>query len=106
MARSRGRMGEDVWSLVPSEKPLARRRRHKRLEKDARVARAVDRSGSPAHLEHSAKKLRAARAGERVLRTPQKDMALAIAAMERAGVTGIVSNLCGSRRKKVRRKRD
>ncbi len=84
------------------EPPLARRRRLKAAAKDGKKAQVVDRSGSVAHLEHSAKRLKTAVAEERVLRVPNWDMRKAADAMQRAGVSGVVSNLCGARVRRVR----
>lgn len=84
------------------EPPLARRRRLKAQSKDGKKAQVVDRSGSNAHLEHSAKRLKTVAAEQRVLRVPQWDMRKAAEAMKRAGVTGVVSNLCGARVRRVR----
>lgn len=78
------------------EKPLARRRRLRDRGKEGKKALEVDRSGSSAHLEKAAKRLRAAHVEDRILRAPQKDLAKAVIAMQRAGVSGVVTNLSGS----------
>lgn len=106
MARSRSR-GFD-WShpmpdnLVLFEPEAARRRRLAQRAKDGKKALEVDRSGSAAHLERAAKRLKHVKAEDRILFVPHWDMAMAEAAMRRAGVTGAVSNLCGSQRKRVK----
>ena len=68
----------------------------------SRRAEEIDRSGSTRHLERAAKRLKHVSAVDRVLYVPQWDMAKAELAMRKAGVTGAVSNLCGTRRKIVR----
>jgi hypothetical protein len=89
-------------SIYMGEPALARRRRLAAEEKEAKKAEVVDRTGSDKSLERAAKKLKHVRAEDRVLYVPQWDMAKAEAAMRRAGVTGAVSNLCGSQRKRVK----
>jgi hypothetical protein len=83
-------------------KALVRMRREKRALRDGRTARVIDRSGSSSHLEHAAKALKHVPAKKRVLSAPQWDMEKAVTAMKRAGVSGVVSNLCGSRRIRVK----
>ncbi|MBI1251247.1 MAG: hypothetical protein GC189_07235 [Alphaproteobacteria bacterium] len=92
----------DVIEEAFTEPPAARRRRLNKAAKDGKKAQVVDRSGSAAHLEHSAKQLKSANAEARVLRVPHWDMRKAEEAMRKAGVNGIVSNLCGASRKQVR----
>lgn len=89
-------------NLLFFEPAAARRRRLKQTAKDGKKALEVDRTGSIGHLERAAKRLRHVKAVDRVLFVPQWDMAKAEIAMRRAGVTGAVSNLCGSQRKRVR----
>jgi len=89
-------------NLVYFEPDLARRRRHAERERGERRAEEVDRSGSLRHLERAAKRLKHVDAIDRVLYVPQWDMAKAEIAMRKAGVSGAVSNLCGTRRKLVR----
>jgi len=88
------------------EPPLARRRRLKLKDKEARRALEVDRSGSVVNLERAAKRLRSAHAAARVLRVPHWDMEKAVEAMKLAGVSGSVSNLCGSQHMRVKPKAD
>jgi hypothetical protein len=83
-----------------AEAPRARRRRLK-ARSSGRRAEEVDRSGSLNHLERAAKRLKAARAAERILVVPQWNMDKAVEAMRRAGVTGVVTNLCGTRKQRV-----
>lgn len=83
------------------EPAMVRRRRLAEEAKERRKAEVVDRSGSVGHLERAAKKLKRLDAEDRVLYVPHWDMEKAAAAMKRAGVTGAVSNLCGSTRKRV-----
>jgi hypothetical protein len=88
-------------NLLYFEPDLARRRRSAARKRGERQAEEVDRSGSARHLERAAKRLKHVNAVDRVLYVPQWDMAKAEIAMRRAGVTGAVSNLCGTRRKLV-----
>jgi hypothetical protein len=89
-------------NLLYFEPDLARRRRFAERERDGRRAEEIDRSGSIRHLERAAKRLKHVNAAECVLYVPQWDMAKAEMAMRKAGVSGAVSNLCGTRRKVVR----
>lgn len=84
------------------EPALARRRRLAERAKDGKKALEWDRTGSDRHLERAAKRLKHVKAVDRVLFVPHWDMAKAELAMRKAGVTGAVSNLCGSQRKRVR----
>ena len=88
-------------NLVFFEPDLVRRRRYAEREREERRAEEVDRSGSARHLERAAQRLKHVNAVDRVLYVPQWDMAKAEMAMRKAGVTGAVSNLCGTRRKIV-----
>lgn len=88
-------------NLLYFEPDLARRRRYAERERERERAEVIDRSGSARHLERAAKRLKHVDASDRVLYVPQWDMAKAEMAMRRAGVTGAVSNLCGTRRKLV-----
>jgi hypothetical protein len=89
-------------NLLYFEPDLVRRRRTAERKRDERRAEEVDRSGSTRHLERAAKRLKHVNAVDRVLYVPQWDMAKAELAMRKAGVTGAVSNLCGTRRKVVK----
>lgn len=89
-------------NLVFFEPALARRRRLAERAKDGKKALEWDRTGSDRHLERAAKRLKHVKAIDRVLFVPQWDMAKAELAMRKAGVTGAVSNLCGSQRKRIR----
>ena len=105
-SRSRGSRGyNDSWGgdwIAPQEKAAARRRRLKQ-EKTKRRTRAVviDRSGSERHLERAAKLLRSVDSHERVLVVQHWNVEKAVRAMERAGVTGMVTNICKSETRKV-----
>lgn len=92
---------DEFGDEVVCEARRARRRRHSAQEAD-RQAQEIDRSDSVAHLERAAKRLRHAHASERVLSVPQWNMNKAVAAMKRAGVSGVVTNLCGTRKMKVK----
>jgi hypothetical protein len=83
-----------------AEAPRARRRRLKARSGERRV-QEVDRSASVSHLERAAKRLKHTRAAERVLVVPQWNMDKAVEAMKRAGVSGVVTNLCGTRKQRV-----
>jgi hypothetical protein len=89
-------------NLVYFEPDRIRRRRYAERDRDARRAEEIDRSGSQRHLERAAKRLKQVDAADRILYVPQWDMAKAELAMKRAGVTGAVSNLCGSQRIRIR----
>jgi len=82
------------------EAPRARRRRLKSRSGERKV-QEVDRSASLAHLERAAKRLKMVHASERVLVVPQWNMEKAIEAMKRAGVSGVVQNLCGTKKQRV-----
>ncbi|MGD9979308.1 MAG: hypothetical protein AB7H66_04950 [Hyphomonadaceae bacterium] len=88
-------------NLLYFEPDLVRRRRFAQREREADQAEEIDRTGSSRHLERAAKRLKHVNAADRILYVPQWDMAKAEMAMRKAGVTGAVSNLCGTRRKLV-----
>jgi ribosomal protein S2 len=88
-------MAQHRWNRI-------RRRRYAEREREERRVEVIDRSGSERHLERAAKSLKHVNAMDRVLYVPQWDMAKAELAMRKAGVSGAVSNLCGTRRKLVR----
>ena len=90
------------WEAL-REAPRARRRRLKSRAADRRV-KEVDRNTSLARLERAAKRLKSAHASERVLSVPQWNMDKAVEAMKRAGVSGVVTNLCGTRKQRVETK--
>jgi hypothetical protein len=107
--RRRKRRFSDRSEIAPDnlyffEPALARRRRLAQQAKDGKKALEWDRTGSDRHLERAAKRLKHVKAVDRVLFVPQWDMARAELAMKRAGVTGAVSNLCGSQRIRIRRR--
>lgn len=107
MARARRAHRNSDWvdapldNLCSFEPALARRRRLAQEAKDAKMAEEIDRSGSVKHLERVAKRLKSAKAEDRILYVPHWDMEKAAQAMRKAGVTGAVSNLCGSARTRV-----
>jgi hypothetical protein len=104
MSRSHGRRFPDRPDIA-SDNVLyfepARRRRLAERAKNTKKAEAIDRTGSVKHLERMAKRLRWAKAADRILYVPYWDMEKAEEAMRKAGVRGAVSNLCGSQRKRV-----
>ena len=107
MAQSRWHFRSRTWAdELPGEffvEPDAERRRRLAARAgDGKKALEVDRSGSLAHLERAAKRLKHEKAEDRVLYVPHWDLAKAEAAMRRAGVRGAVSNLCGSQRKRIK----
>lgn len=107
MAQSRWHFRSHAWAdALPGEffvePDAARRRRLASCARDGKKALEIDRSGSAAHLERAAKRLKHEKAEDRVLYVPQWDMRKAEAAMRRAGVRGAVSNLCGSQRKLIK----
>ncbi len=91
----------DADAEGPIEAVQARRRRFDAKSPDGKSAVQVDRSGTPANLERAAKKLKSAHATHRVLKVPQWHMKGAIKAMRKAGVSGVVSNLSGTRTQRV-----
>lgn len=84
------------------EPAAARRRRLDAQANYGKRAQVTDRSGSVVHLERAAKRLKSAKAEDRILRVPHWNMDKAIEAMRRAGVTGAVSNLCGTKQTRVK----
>jgi hypothetical protein len=108
MARSRwNKSFIDRGDMLPDnlyffEPALAKRRRLAREAKDGKKAEQIDRTGSEKHLERMAKRLKHAKAEDRILYVPYWDMEIAERAMRKAGVNGAVSNLCGSQKKRVK----
>ena len=95
----------DVFGEAHVESRGARRRRLQERHKRNTSITAVDRSGSVRGLERAAKKLKTRPSSDRILRVPQWDMPAAVEAMRKAGVDGVVTNLCGSRRVRVSARR-
>ncbi len=93
---------DDDGAEHSAEPAKARRRRLEEKSKDGKKASVVDRSGNVVQLERAAKRLKHANAAGRVLHVQQWHMDKAVAAMRRAGVSGEVRNLCGSRLMRVR----
>ncbi len=81
--------------------PARARRRRLKARGAERKVQEVDRSTSLAHLERAAKRLKSMHAAERVLVVPQWNMEKAVEAMKRAGVSGFVTNLCGTKKQRV-----
>ena len=106
-SRSRGSRGwAEYWDDGFAEPTAARRRRLKEAKSAFRQrAVVIDRSGSERHLERAAKQLRSAPAHERVLVVQHWNVDKAVRAMERAGVTGIVTNICASEQIRVEKRR-
>ena len=65
-------------------------------------ATEVERSGSSQGLAAAIHRLKLTRAKQKVLQVPQKDMAAAAQAMQKAGVGGTVKNMGGTKRRSVR----
>ncbi len=91
----------DADAEGPVEPAQARRRRLDADAKDGKKAIQIERSPTPACLERAAKRLKSARAEHRVLKVQQWHMKKAAEAMRKAGVTGVVSNLSGTRKTRV-----
>lgn len=71
----------------------------------AKTATEVERSGSNTLLTAAARRLGASGAQKKVLQVPQNDMGKGVAAMQRAGTKGTVTNMGGTRRRSVPRPR-
>jgi len=85
-----------------TEVPLPGGRSLDALTGDGKKATEIERSGDPAKLQMAARRLKASKAPERVLKVPQPDMDAAAAAMRAAGVSGNVTNLSDTKTRKVR----
>ena len=68
-------------------------------------ATEVERSGDPARLRHSARKLRESGRNQRVLQVPNHHLKRATQAMRDEGVSGTVKNMSGTRRVSVPKKK-
>jgi len=66
-----------------------------------RTATEVERSGSSAGLAKAARRLRDSGKSQKVLQVPQTDMAKAAGAMRKAGVSGTVKNMSGTKRQSI-----
>ena len=86
-----------------TEAQLGGGRRLDALSRGGRRATEVERNGSSSRLDKAAGRLRASGARQKVLQVPQKDMPAAASAMRRAGTTGTVKNMGGTKRQRVRR---
>ncbi len=105
--RNRGHLHKfyDADAEGPIEAAAARRRRLDDIADGGPAGAEVERSDSITHLERAAKRLKMLPCADRVLRVPQWNMKLAAEAMRKAGVAGTVSNLSGTRKRKVAVKR-
>jgi len=84
-----------------TEVPLSRNRRLDALSSGGR-ATEVERSGNLDNLSKAALRLKASGAPRKILQVPEKDMKTAVAAMRKAGVSGTVKNLGGTKNRSVR----
>lgn len=66
-----------------------------------RRATEVERSGNSRSLAAAARRLKKSGKPQRVLQVPQKDMDKATEAMRKAGVSGSVKNMGGTKRRSV-----
>ncbi len=83
-----------------TEVPISRNRR---LDATTiKRATEVERSGTAQGLNKAAKRLRDSKKPQKVLQVPQKDMDLATNAMRKAGISGTVKNMGGTKRQSVR----
>ena len=86
-----------------TEVPLRGKQRLDALTKGGGRATEVERSGSSAGLTAAAQRLKTSGAPQKVLQVPQKDMGSAVKAMRKAGISGTVKNMGGTKRWRVRR---
>ncbi len=93
--RAAGKEGQTEVSL-PGGKRLDA------LSADGGRATEVERSGDEINLKKAARRLAASGASQRILQVPQPDMQLAAEAMRKAGVSGTVKNLGGTKKVQVR----
>ena len=84
-----------------TEVPLKGNRRLDAATK--KTATEIERSGSASGLEKAAKRLKDSRKSRKVLQVPQKDMSKAVDAMKKAGVSGTVKNMGGTKRRSVKK---
>ena len=70
---------------------------HRRAKKEAARAIEVETSGRDGRLRQAARRLQASGKRQHVLVVPQRDFPKARQAMRRAGVSGTVRNLTGTR---------
>ena len=66
-----------------------------------RRATEVERGGTAQGLYKAAQRLKSSRRNQKVLQVPEKDMSKAADAMRKAGVSGTVKNMNGSKRRFV-----
>ncbi len=85
-----------------TEVSLSRNRRLDALTQSGNRATEVERSGSLKGLEKAARRLRDSGANQRVLQVPNQHLGLAAKAMRKAGVSGTVKNMGGTKRRSVR----
>lgn len=71
------------------------------LTKGGGRATEVERSGSSVGLGKAAKRLGKSGAKQKVLQVPQKDMGKAGEAMKKAGISGTIKNMGGTKTKRV-----
>lgn len=85
-----------------TEVALSGNRRLDALTVSGNRATEVERSGTPENLKKAALRLKASDAHQHILQVPQKDMDAAADAMRKAGVSGTIKNLGGTKRRSVR----
>lgn len=86
-----------------TEVPLSRNRRLDAATE--KRATEVERSGSSQGLGKAVRRLRDSGKVQKVLQVPQKDMAKAVDAMHKGGVSGTVKNMGGTKSRSVRKKK-
>lgn len=85
-----------------TEAPLSRNRRLDAFNPISKTATEVERSGNPKLLAKAARRLKDSGAPNKVLKSPQNDMDEAGKAMRENKVKGTISNLKGSKTKKIK----
>ena len=88
-----------------TEVPLPGGKRLDALTQGGGRATEVERSGSAQGLLAAARRLNQSGATQKVLQVPQKDMDAAAQAMLKAGVSGTIKNMGGTKRRSVRRRK-
>ena len=87
-----------------TEVPLPGGQRLDALTKGGGRGTEIELSGTAAGLRKAAGRLKKAGTRQKVLQVPQKDMRAAAHALRRAGISGTVKNMGGTRRRHIRKR--
>ena len=105
MAESKSHKNAKAKAAGKSGKIEVRISRNRSLDAaTVKKATEIERSGTQQGLDKAARRLKSSGKPQKVLQVPQKDMGKAAAAMKKAGVSGTVKNMGGTKRRSISKK--